>query len=213
MRHWRKGRCPIFVIRSYSKRQRPGAMSAPVASSWSGCRVGFAPTGKRRLFTAHAKNRHPAVVSWGGRPASVPATSRGTKICPRDLCHAAASAEQSQGNGRQSTRGRAVAAPTLENQVTVVRQRDSEQFRTTPRTCRAEDAMLAGWQYALPEGWRSLVGRAFDDLTSQLDTADRVHDLLGFRDQETLALSQCATPRAARQCRRPDAEICGEEVS
>jgi hypothetical protein len=27
---------------------------APVASGWSGCRVGFAPTGKRRLFTAHA---------------------------------------------------------------------------------------------------------------------------------------------------------------
>jgi hypothetical protein len=28
-------------------------MSAPVASGWSGCRVGLAPTGKRRLVTAH----------------------------------------------------------------------------------------------------------------------------------------------------------------
>ena len=32
-------------------------MTAPVASGWSGCRVGLAPTGKRRLFTAHAKRR------------------------------------------------------------------------------------------------------------------------------------------------------------
>jgi hypothetical protein len=31
------------------------SMTAPVASSWSGCRVGLAPTGKRRLCTAHAK--------------------------------------------------------------------------------------------------------------------------------------------------------------
>jgi hypothetical protein len=30
-------------------------MTAPVASGWSGCRVGLAPTGKRRLVTAHAK--------------------------------------------------------------------------------------------------------------------------------------------------------------
>ena len=30
------------------------SMTAPVASGWSGCRVGLAPTGKRRLFTAHA---------------------------------------------------------------------------------------------------------------------------------------------------------------
>ena len=30
------------------------SMTAPVASSWSGCRVGLALTGKRRLSTAHA---------------------------------------------------------------------------------------------------------------------------------------------------------------
>ena len=29
------------------------SMPAPVASGWSGRRVGLAPTGKRRLFTAH----------------------------------------------------------------------------------------------------------------------------------------------------------------
>src|SRR4029453_18508788 len=29
------------------------SMTAPIASGWSGCRVGFAPTGKRRLCTAH----------------------------------------------------------------------------------------------------------------------------------------------------------------
>src|ERR1700720_3047937 len=34
------------------------SIAAPVASGWSGCRMGFAPTGKRRLFTAHAINRH-----------------------------------------------------------------------------------------------------------------------------------------------------------
>jgi hypothetical protein len=31
-------------------------LAAPVASGWSGCRVGLAPTGKRRLFTAHARS-------------------------------------------------------------------------------------------------------------------------------------------------------------
>src|SRR5471030_2807911 len=31
-------------------------MTAPVASGWSGCRVGLAPTGKRRLSTAHTHN-------------------------------------------------------------------------------------------------------------------------------------------------------------
>src|SRR6202043_4093602 len=37
------------------------SIAAPVASGWSGCRVGFAPTGKRRLFTAHTNNRHQAI--------------------------------------------------------------------------------------------------------------------------------------------------------
>ena len=33
------------------------SMTAPIASGWSGCRVGFAPTGKRRLITAHTQTR------------------------------------------------------------------------------------------------------------------------------------------------------------
>src|SRR6202795_393651 len=36
------------------------SMTAPIASGWSGCRVGLAPTGKRRLSTAHAISRHRA---------------------------------------------------------------------------------------------------------------------------------------------------------
>jgi hypothetical protein len=36
-------------------------MTAPVASGWSGRRVGFTPTGKRRLFTAHATNGRRAI--------------------------------------------------------------------------------------------------------------------------------------------------------
>src|ERR1700694_3747990 len=34
------------------------SIAAPVASGWSGCRVGLTPTGKRRLSTAHTHNRH-----------------------------------------------------------------------------------------------------------------------------------------------------------
>ena len=34
------------------------SMTAPIASGWSGCRVGLAPTGKRRLVTAHTLSRH-----------------------------------------------------------------------------------------------------------------------------------------------------------
>ena len=32
------------------------SMTAPIASGWSDCRVGLAPTGKRRLCTAHANS-------------------------------------------------------------------------------------------------------------------------------------------------------------
>ncbi|MGD0188913.1 MAG: hypothetical protein ABSC25_27240, partial [Roseiarcus sp.] len=34
------------------------SMTAPVASGWSVCRVGLAPTGKRRLLTAHTLSKH-----------------------------------------------------------------------------------------------------------------------------------------------------------
>jgi hypothetical protein len=37
------------------------SMTAPVASGWSGCRVGLTPTGKRRLSTAHTHSRHALV--------------------------------------------------------------------------------------------------------------------------------------------------------
>src|SRR5438132_4556434 len=37
------------------------SMTAPVASGWSGCRVGLAPTGKRRILTAHTQSCHPVV--------------------------------------------------------------------------------------------------------------------------------------------------------
>src|SRR5208337_3121071 len=45
-------------------------MTAPVASGWSGCRVGLAPTGKRRLVTAHTLIGHvwaatADVAVWG----------------------------------------------------------------------------------------------------------------------------------------------------
>jgi hypothetical protein len=41
------------------------SMAAPIASGWSGCRVGLTPTGKRRLCTAHANigSRRPYSIS------------------------------------------------------------------------------------------------------------------------------------------------------
>jgi hypothetical protein len=38
------------------------SMTAPVASGWSVRRVGLAPTGKRRLLTAHANSGHSGTV-------------------------------------------------------------------------------------------------------------------------------------------------------
>jgi hypothetical protein len=49
------------------------SMTAPVASGWSGCRVGLAPTGKRRLVTAHTYYGRSGPRPWtpqlGGEPA------------------------------------------------------------------------------------------------------------------------------------------------
>jgi len=39
-------------------------MTAPIASGWSGCRMGFAPTGKRRLCTAHTQPGHSSTDSF-----------------------------------------------------------------------------------------------------------------------------------------------------
>jgi len=33
-------------------------MTAPIASGWSGCRVGFATAGKHRLVTSHTRSGH-----------------------------------------------------------------------------------------------------------------------------------------------------------
>src|SRR6516225_6424485 len=41
------------------------SMTAPVASGWSNCRVGFTPTGKRRLSTAHTHCRRGTNWSFG----------------------------------------------------------------------------------------------------------------------------------------------------
>src|ERR1700737_2307187 len=46
------------------------SMTAPIASGWSDCRVGFAPTGKRRLCTAHTQSGHS--VCWNADANYVP---------------------------------------------------------------------------------------------------------------------------------------------
>jgi hypothetical protein len=43
------------------------SMTAPVASGWSGCRVGLAPTGKRRALSRRTPR---AVIGVGGRGAA-----------------------------------------------------------------------------------------------------------------------------------------------
>jgi hypothetical protein len=52
-------------------------MTAPIASGWSDRRVGLAPTGKRRLFTAHADSGH-----WG-QPSTGSRRKRGYLGAPR----------------------------------------------------------------------------------------------------------------------------------
>src|SRR5882762_4725750 len=42
------------------------SIAAPVASGWSVCRVGLAPTGKRRLSTAHAISGHSPLRTEAG---------------------------------------------------------------------------------------------------------------------------------------------------
>jgi hypothetical protein len=52
-------RCHQFVTRiSEGFSYFVTSIAAPVASAWSGRRVGFAPTGKRRLVTAHTRFGH-----------------------------------------------------------------------------------------------------------------------------------------------------------
>ena len=51
-----RGLSPIRDTHSEGFRQFVASMAAPVASGWGVCRVGFTPTGKRRLITAHTQN-------------------------------------------------------------------------------------------------------------------------------------------------------------
>src|SRR4030081_3818062 len=45
------------------------SMTAPIASGWSGCQGGLAPTGKRRLCTAHANSSHSRRSVFDPKPA------------------------------------------------------------------------------------------------------------------------------------------------
>ena len=63
----RHPRAPSLSLTGFRLVIADHALGLPVfralfASGWSGCRVGLAPTGKRHLVTAHAKNG-----SWVGR--------------------------------------------------------------------------------------------------------------------------------------------------
>ena len=61
------------------------SMTAPIASGWSGCRVGLAPTGKRRLVTAHVESRCDAVALGSNISVSAPFVRRcltGSTITP-----------------------------------------------------------------------------------------------------------------------------------
>ena len=63
-------RCHLFVARlPEGFRHFVSSMPAPVASGWSGCRVGFAPTGKRRLVTAHTHSGPKRRANWRPKPA------------------------------------------------------------------------------------------------------------------------------------------------
>jgi hypothetical protein len=62
------------------------SMTAPVASGWSVCRVGLAPTGKRRLLTAHTSSGRWGLQPWtsqlGGSSASR-RTPEGLELRPK----------------------------------------------------------------------------------------------------------------------------------
>jgi len=55
---------PIRDTHSEGFSQFVTSVAAPVASGWSGCRVGLAPTGKRRLVTAHTQRGHWATENF-----------------------------------------------------------------------------------------------------------------------------------------------------
>src|SRR5712671_2153732 len=59
------------------------SIAAPVASGWSVCRVGLAPTGKRRLSTAHAISRPQKLNTCGYHSEPGSAKSLSIRIKPR----------------------------------------------------------------------------------------------------------------------------------
>ena len=76
---------PYFVTRlSEGFSHFVSSTAAPVASGWSRCRVGLAPTGKRHLCTAHTHSRH-----WQFQKADLQCTEKLalvsvilTSLCP-----------------------------------------------------------------------------------------------------------------------------------
>jgi hypothetical protein len=61
------------------------SMTAPVASGWSGCRVGLAPTGKRRLCTAHATGRHWETMAYFAAVAAFSINAATSRPCERKI--------------------------------------------------------------------------------------------------------------------------------
>src|SRR3979490_2443780 len=59
------------------------SMTAPIASGWGEWRVGLAPTGKRRLCTAHAKSRRRRPFRFVGFKYQAPGPFRGPYFSPR----------------------------------------------------------------------------------------------------------------------------------
>src|SRR5450631_1474843 len=55
------------------------SIAAPAASGWSDCRVGLAPTGKRRLVTAHTHLGHQRRIIKSKRRPPVQATVRAVR--------------------------------------------------------------------------------------------------------------------------------------
>ena len=66
------------------------SIAAPAASGWSVRRVGFAPTGKRHLVTAHTLNRHQRanfIVLHNSPGGSVHTQQRQIEQARRLVCH------------------------------------------------------------------------------------------------------------------------------
>ena len=79
-------RCPhtravTYIVTSYTEgfSHFVTSMTAPVASGWSVRRVGLAPTGKRRLLTAHATSGSHR-CNYRGRNSPVPLSNRGHSL-------------------------------------------------------------------------------------------------------------------------------------